>query len=217
MEWLQSSLTWVACRKINPSLLPPTDVKRILRTVITDLENNHRGLDLIFRTVTDVYTKAAVDYHCVNNDVILQISLFTHSYLEEPWQLFKLKSIYVPYSLKPDANLETYTKLKLTKKYIALGAATYMPLECSDLDKCIVLKNKNLCANSFLVQQSADHTCTSVIYFNMAPELVKEACTFETFTDFTPPPEVLETEMEVLLANVQIPWRFNCDCDKFVP
>ena len=58
---------------------------------MTDLENNHRGLDLIFRTVTDVYTKAAVDYHCVNNDVILQISLFTYSYLEEPWQLFKLK------------------------------------------------------------------------------------------------------------------------------
>ena len=41
MEWLQSLLTWVAHGKINPSLLPPTDVKRILRTVMTDLENNH--------------------------------------------------------------------------------------------------------------------------------------------------------------------------------
>ncbi len=41
MKWLQLSLTWVACRKLNPSLLPPTDVRRILRKVMTDLENNH--------------------------------------------------------------------------------------------------------------------------------------------------------------------------------
>ncbi len=166
-----------------------------------------------------MYTKAAVDYHCVNNDVIdlLQISLFTHSYLEEPWQLFELKSIYVPYSLNPEADSETYTKLKLTKNYIALGAATYAPLDRSDLDKCFVLENKYLCTNSFLVQQSADHTYESAIYFNMSPKIVKESCTFETFMDFRPPPEVLEIETKVLLANVEIPWRFNCDQDKHVP
>ncbi len=158
-----------------------------------------------------MYTKAAVNYHCVNNDVILQISLFTHSYLEEPWQLFELKSVYIPYSLNPGTDSETYTKLKLTKNYIALGSATYTPLDRSDLDKCFVLEVKYLCANSFLVQQSADHTCESAIYFNMSPEIVKNSCTFETFTDFQPPPETLETETEVLLANVETRWRFNCD------
>ncbi len=55
---------------------------------------------------------------------------------------------------------------KWQQKYIALGAATYVPLEHSDLDKCIVLKNKYLCTNSFLVQQSADHTCTKAILWN---------------------------------------------------
>ncbi len=54
-------------------------------------------------------------------------------------------------------------------------------------------------------------------YFNIALEVVKESCTFKTFTDFTPPPEVLETETEVLLANVNMLWRFNCDHDQFVP
>ncbi len=62
MKWLQSLLMWVMHGKLNPSLLAPTDVKRILRQVMTDLENNHWGLDLIFKTVTEVYTKAAVDY-----------------------------------------------------------------------------------------------------------------------------------------------------------
>ncbi len=126
-----------------------------------------------------------------------------HSYLKEPWQLFKLKSVFIPYLLNPDATSETYTKLKLTKKYIALGAVTYMPLEQSDWDKCVVLESKYLCTNSFLVQQSTDHTYERAIYFNMAPEVVKESCTFETFTDFTPPPQVLEMESEVLLANIK--------------
>ena len=125
--------------------------------------------------------KAAVDYNCINNDVILQISLFTHSYLEEPCQSFELKSVYIPYSLNPGTDSETYTKLKLTKKYIALGSATYALLDRSDLDKYFVLENKYLCTNSFLVQQSADHTCKSAIYFNMLPEIMKNSYTFKTF------------------------------------
>ncbi len=75
----------------------------------------------------------------------------------------------------------------------------------------------NTCAQThFLVQQSADHTCDSAIYFNMSPEIIKKCCVFETFTDFKPPPETLETETEVLLANVETPWHFNCDHDKYI-
>ncbi len=111
----------------------------------------------------------------------------------------------------------TYTKLKLTKQYITLGSATFAPLDKSDLDKCFVLENKYLCANSFLVQQSTDHTCKSAISFNMSPEIVKNSYTFEILMDFQPPPETLETETKVLLANVETPWRFNCDQDKYVP
>ncbi len=118
MKWLQSLLMWVMHGKLNPSLLAPTDVKRILRQVMTDLENNHWGLDLIFKTVTEVYTKAAVDYWCINNDIVLQISLFIHSFLDEPWQLFELKSVYILYSLDPGTVSETYIHQAQTHKTI---------------------------------------------------------------------------------------------------
>ncbi len=71
---------------------------------------------------------------------------------------------------------------------------TYVPLDKSDMNKCFVLENKYLCTNSFLVQQSADNMCESAIYFNISLDIIKESGVFETFTDFKPPPEMLETE-----------------------
>ncbi len=36
--------------------------------------------------------------------------------------------------------------------------------------------------------------CESAIYFNISLDIIKESGVFETFTDFKPPPEMLETE-----------------------
>ena len=74
-----------------------------------------------------------------------------------------------------------------------------------------------MCTQNFLTQTQTEHTCESAIYMNVSINLIKKLCVFEYFPSQNVHPQVLDDGHNVLLANFDPDWTFDCDTGSQVP
>ena len=80
------------------------------------------------------------------------------------------------------------------------------------MNSCLKLHTDYLCPNLRLTASTHVLSCAAAV-FQSSPDdkLIRSICKFTYFEHLTPPPAVLETQDEILLANLPPKWQLVCD------
>ena len=84
-------------------------------------------------------------------------------------------------------------------------------LDQNQLNSCLKLHTDYLCPNLRLTAFTYVLSCAAAV-FQTTPDdsLIHSICQFTYYEHFTPPPAVLETQDEILLANLPPKWQLVC-------
>jgi len=132
-----------------------------------------------------------------------------------PLPLFKVSVVPVP--LKTNQSFPTYTRLKDAPEYTAMGTGVTVEMTGDDLDACTKQRDLYVCTERTLVRMKPGRTCVSMIFDSHPGAEIRQWCKFEVLLNYTPPVQVLETENELLVANIEQPWSFQCREDYLPP
>ena len=72
--------------------------------------------------------------------------------------------------------MQSYTYLQVRKPYIALHSETYISLRMQELEKCKKIGYEFYCEELYVVRNTTQHSCESVIYFDLGTDVIKENC-----------------------------------------
>ncbi len=112
--------------------------------------------------------------------ILFQFPIMVRHYQEVPMDLYQITIVLVPYHsnlsypLKEEPN--PYTEVKLTHDMLAMTEETNMAYNSVDLDLCIEVDQIHYCENMHLVQIESEPSCTSAIFYNIHPKIVKSKC-----------------------------------------
>ena len=115
--------------------------------------------------------------------------------------MYQIKMVPVPI-LDENEQAQSYTQLKIDRPYMALNTETYITLRTQELHACKKIGYEYYCEELFVVKWKTRYSCASVIYFNLAPEIIKENCEFKFYFNNTDvKPIVLDGGHQIILAN----------------
>ena len=83
-----------------------------------------------------------------------------------------------------------------------LDTETYITVRTQELHTCKKIGYKYYCEELFVVKSKTRYSCTSVIYFNLDPKVIKENCEFLFYYNKTDvKPAMLDGRQQIILAN----------------
>ena len=105
-----------------------------------------------------------------------------------------------------------YTRLDLKQNHLAISKEEYIDLDQHQLNSCLKLHTDYLCPNLRFTASTHVLSCAAAVFqTNPDDSLIQSICRFTYYEHFTPPPAVLETQDEILLANLPPKWKLVCD------
>ena len=135
------------------------------------------------------------------HSLIVVFPAFIKDYKQPPLALFEIESVPVPIKGK-NKQADSYSQVVTEKPYIAVGKDYYIQLHMTELSMCKNIRYIYYCKELFMVKHnSMKHSCSSTIFYNLGPCVVKENCKFHYMYNATVPPVILDGGKEVLLAN----------------
>ena len=79
----------------------------------------------------------------------------------------------------------SHTQLQISKPYIVLNTETYITVRTQQLGTCKKIGYENYSEELFVLKSKTRYSCTSAIYFNLGPEIIKENCEFDFYFNKT--------------------------------
>ena len=98
--------------------------------------------------------------------------------------MYQIETVPIPI-LDRNEQAQSYTQLKISKPYTALNTETYITLGMQELGTCKKIGYEYYCEELFVVKSKTRYSCTSAIYFNLGPEIIKENCEFDYYFNKT--------------------------------
>ena len=115
--------------------------------------------------------------------------------------MYQIETVPIPI-LDRNVQVQSYTQLKIDKPYIALNTKTYITLQSQELSTCKKIGYEYYSEELFVVKSNSRYSCTSPIYFNLGPQIIKENCKFDFhFNKTDVKPTVLDGGYQIILAN----------------
>ena len=115
--------------------------------------------------------------------------------------MYQIKTVPIPI-LDQNENAQSCTHLKIDKPYIGLDAETYITVRTQELHTCKKIGYEYYCKELFVVKSKTRYSCTSAIYFNLDPKIIKENCKFLFYyTKTNVKPAMLDGGKQIILAN----------------
>ena len=131
----------------------------------------------------------------------MQFPVFVQPYTQNRLIMYQIETVPVPI-LDENEQVQSYTQLKIDKPYIALYTETYIALHTQELSTCKKIGYEYYYEELFIVKSKTRYSCTSAIYINLGPEIIKENCEFEFHYNKTDvKPTVLYDGYQIILAN----------------
>ena len=118
--------------------------------------------------------------------------------------LYKLHTVHVPLDKDTyDGKESKYTQLHLKQSHLAISKEEYIDLTQHQLNSYLKLHTDYLHPNLRLTASTHVLSCAAAV-FQTCPDdnLICTLCDFIYYEHFTLPPAVLETQDEILLANL---------------
>ena len=153
--------------------------------------------------------------------LIIQIPIFFVNETQQPLNLFQLHNVPVPLDRNTyDRKENKYTEISLSHEYIAISGKEYMDISEKALSSCFTLHMDYLCKSLHLTTGIKQISCAAAIYMDISMEQdhpneldikICELCSFTYYEYLQPPPKILQTQDEILLANLPPNWQLICD------
>ena len=183
-------------------MIKPDKLQEILTEVKKSLHVTNPDYSLVLDRLHPYYDMQLVTFGIDKDmNLVIQFPVFTQPYTQKPLILYQLEMVPIPIQDR-NTKAQSYTHLQVKKHYIALNSETYISLRQQELRSCKKIGYEFYCEELFIVKPKSTYSCESAIYFNLATDIIKNNCNFDSFfnkTDVTP--TVLDGGDEIVLAN----------------
>ena len=150
-------------------------------------------------------------------NLIIQFPVFVQPYTQKRLIMYQIKTVPIPI-LDQNENAQSYTQLKIDKPYITLDAETYITVRTQELHTCKKIGYEYYCEELFVVKSKTRYSCTSAIYFNLDPKIIKENCEFLFYYNKTDmKPAMLDGRQQIILANWPSYKKIMCVYNNNIP
>ena len=199
-------------------LLLPSKLERILNEVRKAIARSNKDYDLVLTRPYLYYDMKLVTFGIDNKrNLIVQFTVFVQPYTQNRLIMYQIETVPVPI-LDQNEQVQPYTQMKIDKQYIALNTETYITLRMQELHMCKKIGYENHCEELFVVKSKTRYRCTSAIYFNVGPEILKENCEFEFHYNKTDvKPTALDDGYQIILANFSSYKKIMCAHNNNIP
>ena len=113
-------------------------------------------------------------------NLIAQFPVFVHLHTQQHLILYQMETAPV-LIMDENEQVQSYTYLQVRKPYIALNSETYISLRIQELEMCKKIGYESYCEELFVVRHKTQHSCESVIYFDLGADVIKENCEFQYY------------------------------------
>lgn len=199
--------------KLSQTLIHPRRLLKLLRKVVRDVTSKNSQFVPLYTELYHYYETHSVSFTNTDEFLIMQIPIFFINKKQLPLDLYRLHTVHVPLDKDTyDGKEHKYTKVDLSHSHLAISDQEYMDLTQHELDSCIKLHMDYLCPNLRLTASTKVLSCAAALFqVNPQDEVVRELCSFTYYEHIQPPPKILETQDEILLANLPSKWQLVCD------
>ena len=128
------------------------------------------------------------------HSLIVTFPAFIKNYKQPPLSLYEVETVPVP-------KANSYSQVRIEKRYIAAGTDYYVQLRISELLMCKSIRHIYYCEELFVIKHKSRHSCVSAIFYNSGPATITQNCKFDYYYNTTVPPIILDGGKDVLLAN----------------
>ena len=164
---------------------------------------------LLYTELYHNYETHSVSFTNTEDYLIIKILIFFFNNKQAPVDLYKLHTVHVPLDKDTyDGKESKYIRLDLKPNHLANSKEEYIDLDQHQLNSCLKLHTDYLCPNLRLTASTHVLSCAAAVFRQL---LMTVLYTVFVSLHFTPPPAVLETQDEILLANLPPKWQLVCD------
>ena len=213
IEHFVQGLDMLSTGRLSQTLIHPRRLLTLLRKVVRDVTIQNSQFVPLYTELYHYYETHSVSFTNTDKFLIVQIPIFFINNKQAPMDLYKLHTVHVPLDKDTyDGKESKYTRLNLKQNHLAISKEEYIDLTQHQLNSCLKLHTDYLCPNLRLTASTHVLSCAAAV-FQSSPDdkLIRSICKFTYFKHFTPPPAVLETQDEILLANLPPKWQLVCD------
>lgn len=199
--------------KLSQLLIHPRRLLKLLKKVVHDVSSKNSQFVPLYTELYHYYETHSVSYTNTDEYLVIQIPIFFINKKQLPLDLYKLSTVPVPLDKDTyDGKESKFTTLNLKTNHIAISEQEYIDLTQHQLDSCLQLHMDHLCPNLRLTASTNVLSCAAAI-FQTHPndELIRKLCDFTYHEHLQPAPAILETQDEILLANLPPTWQLLCD------
>ena len=123
------------------------------------------------------------------HSLILTFPAFIKNYKQPPLSLYEVETVPVSI-IDKNVKANSYSQVRIEKRYIAAGTDYYIQLRISELLMCKSIRHIYYCEELFVIKHKSRHSCVSA-----------KNCKFDYYYNTTVPPVILDGGRDVLLAN----------------
>ena len=174
------------------------------------LQNSHPGYILAFPHISYYYDMKLVTFGVdSSSSLVITFPIFIRPIHSVPLVLYEIEVIDVPVE-DDDHTRDSYTKVQITKPYIAANENHYIQLQITELRMCKVIQKDYFCEELFMVKQTNMNTCESALFYDMHLSKIQNYCDFNIFLNKSVPPSVLDGGKKIALLNMDKNNLINC-------
>ena len=205
-------MTTLSKGRIPQQMIDHTQIKDMVTTVEEMLKNKFPAYRVALDSVNQYYDMklATVMADPKERTLLITFPIFIRPYSLPPMSLYEIETVPVPIE---DLNMElnSYTRAKMEKPYIAANEQYYIQLRIPELRMCKIIDHKYFCEEIFLMKHKTKHSCESALLYELPRSLIKQNCDFEYYLNTTVTPAVLDGGDTIVLANFGSRKKLNCE------
>ena len=210
VEKLLMAIKTLSEGKIPITLIPPKMLEDFTENVKQQLQNYHPDYTLAMPHISYYYDMKLVTFGTDNDGaLIVSFPIFIRPIHSKPLTLYEIETVDVPV-IDSNEELNSYTRVKMTKPYLAANRYHYIQLQMQELNMCKLIQRDFFCEELFMVKQNYMHTCESLLFYNRDVNQIPQVCEFELALNKSVIPSVLDAGHEIVLANLDLDKRLSC-------
>jgi len=214
LDAFESGIIDLLAGKIPRTLVPPASLKKILDNAASELYDHLPTHNLLYKNLADYYSRTDLIYRLIDNHLIVVLPLMIRKRNQEPMSLYRIETSLVPYEisnkLNKDSDPKPYTEVVIEKPYLAILDKNFLELTSIQLSHCESNNKIWTCEQLLLQTHGSKITCSTAIFWNLEPDLIKEHCEFNYYHNINPPNQILQSDDKILMSGLSTPWSFNC-------
>ena len=211
LEKLVSAIKTLSEGKIPIELFPPKMLKQFTEDVEKELLKSHPQYTLAFPHISYYYDMELVTFGVDRNkSLVITFPIFIKPVQSEPLVLYEIETVDVPVE-DMNPTLDSFTRVKISKPYLAANSHNYIQLQIQELHMCKVIQRDYFCEELFMTKHANLLTCESALFYKSSNGHISEACEFDFFLNKTVIPSVLDGGVEIGLANLNPDKYVTCE------